>query len=249
MITLKPLPFSQVFLWLVGLACMRPVAAQGPTPFVGGYVQLDGKPLANAEVVIGTLTARMHAFAPDVNITGISPRWVELTVESTPGGYVAADWSVAKNTDKSGHFQVTPPADILRDAPKFFMMIHAVAFKPGWTQKSMNASVQAQVNGACLYDFVQASFADARYNLISTRTGKPGGCLGPKDIHPNDWSWWYNPPPLEVFAPFLTKLWDASLEGGAVRIHKGRPGHRSRRLVYQPRPPRRSIVAVSDSCS
>ena len=146
---------------------------------------------------------------------------MELTVEPAPGGYVAADWSVLKKTDKSGHFRVTPPEDTLKDAPKFFMMIDAVAFKPGWTQKSMNASIQAQGNGACLFDYVQASFADARYNLISTRTRNSGGCLQPKDIHPNEWSWWYNPPPLEVFAPFLNKLWDASLETEAFRSIKG----------------------------
>jgi hypothetical protein len=169
-------PFIGSILWFVCvLACLGQDKSKDTKPFLGGYVTLDGKPLANSQIVIATATTHMQDFFPDLTPI-VGPHVVGVVVTPT-GAYEKPDWLTSKKTDKSGYFRVTIPQNFLQPGRKFTVLIWAVPFKVGWTTAATNADVEKWKNGACLDALTEAGVQDVRYSLDAGHTAAKGECI------------------------------------------------------------------------
>ena len=167
---MKPLFVSCVLLSVFAFACLGQGKANGnEKPAITGYVELDGKPLVNGQVILSTVATHMQDYA-GVVVPIFIPRGVVIYAEKPAGAYEDPDWSTSKKTDKSGHFSITIPEKAA--GTKLQITILAVPMS-GKTDKATIARFQ---NGACLTDVIQPGGQDVRYNLDPGISMAHGAC-------------------------------------------------------------------------
>jgi hypothetical protein len=156
-----------VLLFVLAHVCSAQDKGNRSKPFVEGYVELDGKPIKNAQLTFGSATS--HAVNSDIVIPIITPKVVGVIGETGTPEVQVPDWVATKKTDKSGHFRV----DIPRTPMKIFVMISA---QPEYGFARVK-SLDETKNIPCIVAIIQAGVQNVRYNLASEHTPARGGCL------------------------------------------------------------------------
>lgn len=164
------------------LACL--CFSQGKAS-VEGYVQLDGKPLRNAEIILGSMASHMQSadWLFPMPIVTSTVKGVVIVGETGNPPQEAPNWFSQKKTDKSGHFRVDVPVGM-----KIVVVVYAARWLPHLFQSGMNAAYieKAHKIPCAAYGDVVPVRADRavqnlRINLNSARTVAQGGCLANGD--------------------------------------------------------------------